>query len=111
VVDLSVVARSAAVSLLGCGAASATVRVIDELAILVELPDSASTKIAARIVAGLFRVVVTEIGAHILLGHAVVALTLQGRICGTRTEQENEKSGDYERKDASIGHVLRPPEK
>jgi hypothetical protein len=59
------------------------------------LPDSTSTKVAARVVAGLFRVVVTEIGAHILLGHAVVALTLQGRKRGTGAEQANEENGDY----------------
>jgi len=95
VTDLSSVARSAAARFLISGAPSATVRVIDVLAILVELPDSASTKITAGVVASLFRVVVSEISAHILLGHAVVALTLQGRKCSTRAEQENEKDGDY----------------
>jgi hypothetical protein len=59
------------------------------------LPDSASTKIAARVVAGFFCVVVTEIGAHILLGHAVVALALQGRKRGTGAKQANEENGDY----------------
>jgi hypothetical protein len=86
VADLSSVARSATARFIISGTPIATVRIIDVLAILVELPDSASTKIAARIIAGLFRVIITEIGAHILLGHAVVALTLQGRKCGTGAE-------------------------
>jgi hypothetical protein len=40
----------------------------------------------------------------------VVALALQGRKGGAGTEQANEKNGDSYRTDASIEHVLRPPE-
>jgi hypothetical protein len=74
------------------------------------LPDAASTGRAAGVVARLFRVVIIKIGTHRVTDRPVVALALQGRKGGTGTEQANQKNGDSYRTDASIEHVLRPPE-
>jgi hypothetical protein len=77
---------------------------------LVELPDPSSARRAARIVAGLFRIVVAKIGAHRVTDRSIVALALQGRERSSRAEQADEKNGDSYKTNASIEHVLQPPE-
>jgi hypothetical protein len=74
------------------------------------LPDPSSARRAARIVAGLFRIVVIKISAHRVTDRSIVALALQGRERSPRAEQADEENGNSNQTDASIEHVLRPPE-